>query len=55
VSRPADRCPKCGCKTSVLRNTKDGPRVVRERACRDCGYRYSTVEERAERGWMRLA
>lgn len=37
-------CPVCGGSTSVLSSRTDGETVTRRRECKDCGFRFSTVE-----------
>jgi transcriptional regulator NrdR family protein len=50
----ARKCPNCGEQTRVIDVRDEGKRTVRDRQCRACGHRHKTVEERAERGWVKV-
>lgn len=46
------KCPRCNGKTKVMRTRVEGRKVIRERGCKDCGYRFDTKEEQARRVWV---
>ena len=41
-------CPVCGGSTFVLHSRTDGETVTRRRECRECGFRFSTIETDAD-------
>lgn len=41
-------CPVCGGTAAVVRSRTDGETVTRRRECRECGFRFSTVESDAD-------
>lgn len=48
------KCPRCKQRTRVLRTSQEAGKVIRERGCKGCGYRFQTREEaaRAVRVWV---
>lgn len=45
---------KCGGKTRVIRTRAEEDRIIRERACRECGNRFNTDEGRSRLARVRI-
>lgn len=41
-------CPVCGGTAAVVRSITDGETVTRRRECRECGFRFNTIETDAD-------
>lgn len=48
TSSCARECPLCGGRSEVVRIEDRGGETYRRRQCKDCGFRYTTLEKTVE-------